>query len=102
MALAVESRFVGTVFVVRCSGRIESGTESQALSDALHRGLREFTSVVMTLGEVHRIDSAGMGLLVRFLWNVRNRNGDLRLAAPSEFVSRLLAMTKLSSVFSIY
>lgn len=102
MALAVESRFVGTVLVVRCSGRIESGAESQVLNDALQRGLREFTRVVMTLSDVHRIDSAGMGLLVRFLWNARNRNGDLRLAAPSDFVNRLLAMTKLSSVFSIY
>jgi anti-sigma B factor antagonist len=102
MSLAVESRFCGTVFVARCAGRILSGEESQSLEETLNRGLREFTRVVLNLADVDRIDSAGMGLLVRFLWHIRNRRGDMRLAAPSPFVTRLLDMTKLSTVFSIY
>jgi anti-sigma B factor antagonist len=102
MSLAVESRFVGSVYVVHCSGRITSGNESKALDDAVQRGFREFTRVVLNLSEVDRVDSAGMGLLVRLLWHARNRRGDLRLAAPSAFVTSLLEMTKLSSVFKIY
>jgi len=102
MSLAVESRFCGTVFVIRCSGKIVSGTASQVLNDALQRGLLESTRMVLSLAEVDHIDSAGMGLLVRFLWHTRNRNGDMRLGAPSATVSRLLDMTKLSSVFNIY
>jgi hypothetical protein len=57
---------------------------------------------VLNVAEVDRVDSSGMGLLVRFLWHIRNRRGDLRLAAPSAFVSNLLEMTKLSSVFNVY
>ena len=102
MSLAVESRYCGSVYVVKCVGRIVSGEESKALDDALQRGLREFNRVVLTLAEVNRIDSAGMGLLVRFLWHLRNRNGDLRLAEPAPFVVSLLAMTKLSTVFHTY
>ena len=68
----------------------------------MQRGLREFTRVVLDVSRVDRIDSAGMGLLVRFLWHTRNRNGDVRLAAPTEFISQLLKMTKLDSVFRIY
>ena len=102
MALAIESRFVGSVYVLRCTGRIVSGEESRALDAALQRALREFVRVVLDVKEVDRVDSAGMGLLVRFLWHLRNRRGDLRLAAPSPFVSSLLQMTKLSSVFRIY
>jgi len=102
MSLALESRHCGSVYVVRCAGRIVSGEESAVLTEALQRGLREFTRVVLQVGEVTRVDSAGMGLMVRFLWHARNRNGDLRLAAPQPFLTDLLNITKLSTVFRIY
>jgi len=102
MSLALESRYCGSVYVVRCAGRIVSGEESAVLTEALQRGLREFTRVVLQVGEVTRVDSAGMGLMVRFLWHARNRNGDLRLAAPQPFLTDLLNITKLSTVFRIY
>jgi anti-sigma B factor antagonist len=102
MSLALESRHCGSVYIVRCAGRIVSGEESKVLDEALQRGLREFTRVVLNVAEVDRLDSAGMGLLVRFLWHARNRGGDVRLASPSAFVTSLLNMTKLSSVFHVY
>ncbi len=102
MSLAVESRHCGSVYVVRCAGRIVSGEESKVLDDALQRGLREFNRIVLNLASVSRIDSAGMGLMVRFLWHLRNRRGDLRLAEPAPFVTELLELTKLSTVFHTY
>ncbi len=102
MSLALESRHCGSVYVVRCAGRIVSGADSTLLETGLQRALREFTRIVLTVDGVDRVDSAGMGLLVRFLWHTRNRGGDLRLAAPQEFFTSLLKITKLSSVFNIY
>jgi hypothetical protein len=57
---------------------------------------------VLNVEAVSRVDSAGMGLLVRFLWHARNRDGDLRLACPQSFFTSLLNNTKLASVFRIY
>ncbi len=102
MSLALESRHCGAVYVIRCAGRIVTGQESALLEEALKRGLREFTCVVLNVGEVNYLDSSGMGLIVRFLWHTRTRGGDLRLASPTPFVSKLLEITKLSAVFRIY
>ena len=102
MSLALDSRYVGSVYVVRCAGRIVYGEESKLLDEALQRGIREFTRVVLDLANVDRIDSAGMGLLVRYMWHTRNRRGDLRLAGPSPVVASLLQVTKLASVFNVY
>ena len=102
MSLSVESRHCGSVYIVRCAGRIVTGEASAVLDKALQRGMREFTRVVLHVADVDRVDSAGMGLIVRIMWHARNRNGDLRLAAPSPFITSLLQMTKLSSVFHIY
>jgi anti-sigma B factor antagonist len=78
------------------------GEESRLLDDALQRGLREFTRVVLNVADVNRIDSAGMGLLVRYMWHTRNRRGDLRLAGPSPVLTSLLEVTKLATVFKVY
>jgi anti-anti-sigma factor len=102
MSLGLESRHVGSVYVVRCAGRIVTGQESALLEEALKRGLREFSRLVMDVSDVNYIDSSGMGLIVRFLWHTRTRGGDLRLAGPTAFVTKLLDITKLSAVFRIY
>ena len=68
----------------------------------MERGLLESTRVVMYVGEVTRVDSTGMGLLVRFLSHTRNRGGDLRLAAPPPFLENLLRLTKLATIFRLY
>ena len=102
MSLALESRPCGKVYVIRCVGRIVTGEEATTLQAALNRGVLEFRHLVLDLAEVTRLDSTGMGLLVRFLSHTRNRGGDLRLAAPQPFVRTLLEVTKLSTLFHVY
>src|SRR5664279_5656873 len=102
MSLALESRHCGSVYVVRCAGRIIAGQESALLEESLKRGLREFSRLVVNVSDVTYLDSSGMGLIVRFLWHARTRGGDLRLAGPTPFVTQLLDITKLSPVFRIY
>lgn len=102
MPLNLESRHCGKVYIIRCAGRIVTGAEVGELESAIHFALREFTRIVLELSQVDRIDSTGMGLLVRFLTSVRNRGGDLRLAAPTSFLVTLLEMTRLTSILRIY
>jgi anti-sigma B factor antagonist len=102
MSLALESRHCGSVYVIRCAGRVIAGQESVLLEEALKRGLSEFNLLVLNVGDVNYVDSSGMGLMVRFLWHARTRGGDLRLSGPTPFVTKLLEITKLSAVFRIY
>jgi anti-anti-sigma regulatory factor len=66
MLLTLNSRFVGNVYIIRCSGRVVLGEEAKALEGALDTGAREFSRMVVNLSEVNRLDSIGMGLLVRY------------------------------------
>jgi anti-sigma B factor antagonist len=102
MSLSVESRACGSVYVIRCSGRIVAGEEVGALEGAIQRGLQEFRRVVIDLGGVIRVDSSGIGLLVRCLSHTRNRGGDLRLSAIPPGVADLLRATKLTTVFKVH
>ncbi len=98
MSLQIEERFCGNVFILNCSGRIVLGQELNALEATFDRVIREFHRIVVNVAAVNRLDSSGMGLLVRYAANLRKRNGDLRLAAPPAFVTEVLEITLLNTV----
>ena len=102
MLLSLKSRFVGDVYIIQCIGRVVLGEEVKALEAAFEAGGREFTKFVLDLGEVNRLDSIAMGLLVRYADRMEKHGGGLRLAAPPPFVTTLLNMTKLSSLLQSY
>lgn len=102
MPPGLNSRFCGNVFIVQCQGRIAMGEELKSLEAALDRGAREFSRLVLNMSDVHRLDSTGIGLLVRYAANLRKRGGDLRLAAPPAFVVTLLKLANLSSYLHVY
>jgi len=102
MSLSLDSRACGKVYVIKCAGQIVTGEEVTILQAALNRAVLEFRHLVLDVAEATRLDSTGLGLLVRFLSHVRNRGGDLRLAAPQPFFRKLLEMTKLSTIFRVY
>ena len=102
MSLSLDSRHCGQIYVIKCAGRIVAGEENSIMEAAVTRGLREFSRIVVNVAEVTRLDSTGMGLLVRFLSHLRNRGGDMRLAALPPFFRTLLQLTKLSTVFRVY
>jgi len=102
MSLSVDARHCGAVYVLRCTGRIVAGEEVGVLEASINRGLREFVRFVLHPTDVSRVDSTGVGLLVRFLSHTRNHGGDFRLAALPPFLGNLLLVTKLASIFRVY
>jgi anti-anti-sigma factor len=102
MPLKLTTRFCENIYIIHCTGRIVLGEEVTSLEAALGQSVRECGQVVLNLSEVTRLDSIGLGLLVRYLTNLRKRGGDLRLAAPPAFVVRLLEMTMLSEVMQAH
>ncbi|HET9088420.1 MAG TPA: STAS domain-containing protein [Acidobacteriaceae bacterium] len=102
MPLKLEPRFSEGVYVIECTGRVVLGEEVSALQAALAKCAEACNQIVLGLGGVDRLDSIGLGLLVRYMTNLRKRGGDLRLADPPLFVLKLLEMTMLSSVLRTY
>jgi len=102
MLLSLNARFVGNVYIIRCTGRVILGEEVKALEAAFEVGAREFTRFVVDLSEVTRLDSIAMGLLVRYAEHMGRRGGGVRLATPPVFVENLLNMTKLSGLLPSY
>ena len=102
MPLTLKSRFVGNVYIIQCTGRIVLGPEVKQLEAALDDAAHEFHRFVLSLAELTRLDSIGLGLLVRFTERLHKRGGDIRLAAPPAFLVTLLELTQLSSTLRCF
>lgn len=69
------------------------------VSDAVNDKIMFF---VVDLSEVRYISSSGIGLLITMLTKMRNVGGDVYLTTPSEHVKKLLIITKLNNIFTVF
>lgn len=100
MSLTFHSRTVGGITIVKCEGRIVEGPDSAALRRHVNDILEKRSAVLLNLGGVEFIDSAGLGVLVRIL--ARAGQDGLKLCALSPKLADVLRITKLSTVFDCY
>jgi anti-sigma B factor antagonist len=71
----------------------------ELVSDAILEGDKIF---VIDLSKVRYISSSGIGLLITMLTKMRNAGGEVYLTSPSEHVKKLLIITKLNNIFTVF
>lgn len=90
------------VTLVEVSGRIDSMNANQlgtTLIDEIDGG---HIQLVLDLGKVDFMSSAGLRELVTALKKVKKASGDMRLAQPSSRVREVLEMAGLDTIFLIF
>ncbi|MGH9511153.1 MAG: anti-sigma factor antagonist [Terriglobales bacterium] len=99
MRLALETRELGRVTIVRCKGRITAGAETELLRAHVVNLLRDRKAIVLNLAEVDFVDSSGLGTMVRSLTSARQLRGDLKLCNVPDVIQKVLKMTHLDKLF---
>jgi anti-sigma B factor antagonist len=102
MPLSLHSRYVGDVTVVTCAGRIVEGDESTAFQARLDALMAVNPHILLHLGDVSFVDSAGLGMLVRYLTRAQNSSGTLRICAVSPALDQVLTVTRLKPVLQLF
>ena len=98
----ISTRKVSGVFVADITGRIvlgEGGRLREVISTALDDGERK---LLLNLAEVHYIDSAGLGEIVRAYTSTTKLGGQLHLLKLTNKVRDLLLITKLCTVLEVH
>jgi anti-sigma B factor antagonist len=103
MPLELTTHICETVLIVECNGRIVGGAEDHSLLAVLRKDtFRNLKQVVLHMGCVNRLDSTGLGLIVRYANSLRQRGGDLRLTDVTPSILEVFRMTRLDSVLKIF
>ena len=102
MPLSLNTRPVGDVTIIKCTGRIVAGSETESLRDHVRMVLQNHRDIVLHLGDVVFIDSSGLGMLVRLLTSTRTAGGDLKLCNVPQVVHQVLRMTNIITLFDTH
>lgn len=101
--MKIETRTVGDVKILDCSGRITLGEGTMIIRTTVRELLNgENKKIILNLAEVNYIDSSGIGELVSTYTTVTNSGGQLKLLNLTKKIQELMAITKLLTVFQVY
>mgnify|MGYP003575993425 FL=1 len=102
--MQIDERMNGDVTVIRITGDITLNQGGDVLlkdkvQSLLQQGHRK---LVLDLGNVSYVDSAGLGQLVQIHATAKSNGGSLRLVNVTKRVKDLLVVTKLVTIFDSY
>jgi anti-sigma B factor antagonist len=102
--MQIDQTMTGDVMVVRISGDITLNAGGDILlkdkiQSLLQQGQKK---ILLDLGGVSYVDSAGLGQLVQIHATTKNKGGSLRLINVTKKLKDLLVVTKLVTVFDSY
>lgn len=101
--MKIDKRQEGDVQILEVAGKITIGKGDVAVRDAVHTAIAGGSrKVLLDLGGVTAMDSAGVGELVSAYTTVNNRGGELKLVNLPAKVSDLLQITQLITVFEVF
>lgn len=90
------------VVVKRMPERVNARTAREFLRDLRPFLITDRPQLVLDLSQVVRLDAAGVEMLLRCMSEAHKRDGDLKLAAPSQAASVVLELTRTERLFEIY
>ena len=101
--MQIEERRVGMVIVLDAKGKLTLGDGDVLLKDKIHSLVQQgHKQIVLNLGEVPYVDSAGIGEIVGSYTTLSRVGGTLRLLYLTKRIHDLLAITKLLTVFETF
>lgn len=96
-------RHAGEVTIIDLSGRIILGEASRNLREQIRELLAmDNKKILLNLGAVSYVDSAGLGELVSGLTAVTKAGGQLKILNLSKRIKGLMQLTKLYTVFEVF
>jgi anti-sigma B factor antagonist len=101
--MKIETRTIGDVQILDCSGKITLGEGTMAVRNRVRDILKSNgKKIILNLANVNYIDSSGIGELVSTYTTVANSGGQLKLLNLTKKIQELLAITKLLTVFQVF
>src|SRR3954465_7484370 len=99
--MQIEERVVNNVTILDLKGKITLGEGDEVLKDKINSLIQQDRKrILLNLGEVPYIDSAGLGEIVRTYTTVSRQGGQLKLVHLTKRIQDLLALTQLVTVFA--
>ena len=102
--MQISERIVDNVVIVDVSGKVTLGDGGDAiLKDKMGSLIQQGNKkILLNLGDVSYVDSAGLGEIVQAYATVKKSGGALKLLNTTKRIKDLLSITKLLTIFECH
>jgi anti-sigma B factor antagonist len=101
--MKISEKRITDVVVLNLEGSLMGGPEAVLLNETVNRYLDEKSlKLVLDLHSVERVNSSGLGSLIKALTTFKTNGGVLKLANVNPNVKNLLVITKLNTILESY
>jgi anti-sigma B factor antagonist len=91
----------GDIQILHCGGSLDADNVSAFKKVAYDLVGAGTTRIIIDCSNLTFIDSMGLGVLISLLRRVRQRNGDVKVAALSDEVKTIFEITRLHRLFEV-
>lgn len=92
-----------TIGVFKLDGNLIGENDGMPLTEAFNEQMENgVLNFILDLSDLRLINSSGIGVFITLLTKARKKDGDVVIVNPSSYISNLLMITKLNSIFQIY
>ena len=112
MSLEIQEKELQGIIILELTGRLVLGQESMDFRGKIKEVLEKSdwikekwgwnTRIVLDLGKVSFVDSAGLGALIAARTSAQHRGAGMKLANLTKKMRDALTITKLATVFDVY
>lgn len=100
--MLIESVLEGDVFIAIPTQKSLDASNVQAFRNAIMPQFEQHHRIVLDLGNIEFMDSAGIGTLISCLRVVSERQGQLRLCSLSRAVRALFELMRMHRLFEVH
>jgi anti-sigma B factor antagonist len=102
VTLKASTRQKNSVLIIDIVGELRLGDGTGVLREVVNDVIGQgYKNVLLNLGSVRHIDSAGVGELMSCYTSMQNRGGRLKLMNLTKNVHNILQVTKLYTIFEV-
>ena len=104
MKVKITKEVRGDIAILHLKGEMLGGPElSERFPDEFKKIIDEgIKKIVIDMEKIRRMNSTGLGILMRCYTSLKNSGGELKLVYLSESVKGVLLLTKLNTIFDIH
>jgi anti-sigma B factor antagonist len=102
MPIETQTTIINGVVILRPSGNLLEAADGENILHEVDNHISDINKFILDCSQIKHLNSTGISLILKIFTQVRNQGGELLICSVSKPIEKLLIITKLNSIFTIF
>lgn len=102
MPIETQTSIINDVVVLRPAGNLLEHIDGDSILHEVDNQIADYNKFILDCSQLKHLNSTGISMILKIFTQVRNQGGELLICAVPKPIEKLLIITKLNSIFTIF